>query len=744
MPITPPRIDDRNFNELVDELISRIPAHTPEWTHPRIGDPGRTQLEMFAWLVDSLLYRANLIPEKQRLTFLSLLGIQMQPAVAAKGVVSLSHEDKKAVDVIQLGPLSKITGASKFETLSEITVLPVSASVYYKRKLDDSELDEMGDLILGLSEVYNLDKKAAPYATTPLFVEGQSQPSGFDIIEQTLDKSLWIALFAQDKDNVETVRKTLGGKNSIDSEFQQRILNIGVMPAIEIPPLFDEAGERGKVNYVWEISTGKEINLEPEYSTLDIVSDSSAGFTKRGIQRLLLPGEDGIGAPSNNVRKSLNAGVGDRPPRIDDEDQAERLVTWLRLRPVDALESLTISWLDINAVEIDQKETIRSRVIGQSNGSADQVFTLPGKSIDSQTLIVQVEETGYGYVTWVNSQIAIAGRDDAVYELDSEAGTITFGDGVRGRVPASGKRVRVAVMRAGGGVSGNLPSASLSSIQALDLSGKKFAAKVKVRQSLPTDGGKDAETLNAAEKRIPLWLQHRNRAVTANDYRSLVAETPGVNVGRVELLPRFLPHQRKSNVPGVVSVLVLPGKSQVKAPNPRPDRPFIEKIYEYLSARKPLATELYVIGCEYVQLSLSVAFELRDGYGHDETVNEVKQSLRNYLWSLAPYGPNGSGWPLAKGVGDRELEVAVSRVAGVEQVGGVNIFVQKNGIWKKLTSKQACAPVEVKLKNWQLPELLSVVAIVSDGAPPDDLSGVPNAFNDSDSGIAVPIVPEVC
>ena len=743
MPITPPRIDDRNFNELVDELISRIPAHTPEWTHPRIGDPGRTQLELFAWLVDSLLYRANLIPEKQRLTFLSLLGIKMQPAVAARGVISLAHEDKKNVDATQIGPLSKIAGASKFETIAEVTVLPVSASVYYKRKLDDTELNEMGDLLLGLTEIYNLDKKASPYATTPLFVEGQSHATGFDIISETIDKSLWVALFAQDKDNVDAVRKTLGGKNSVDSDFQQRILNIGIMPSIEVSTLFEEVGERGKINIVWEISTGKEINLEPEYMTLDVIADSSVGLSKRGVQRLLLPGEEAIGAPSNDVRTSLNAGVGDRPPRIDDEDQAARLVTWLRIRPVDALDSMKISWLDINAVEIDQKETIRSRVIGQSDGSADQVFVLPGKSVDSETLHVQVEEAGYGYVSWANSQIAIASRDDAIYQLDSEAGTITFGDGVRGRIPASGKRIRVALMRAGGGIAGNLPLGSLSSIQAVDLTGKKFNAKLKVRQSLPTDGGRSAETLNAAEKRIPLWLQHRNRAVTANDYRSLVAETPGVNVGRVEVLPRFLPQQRKSNIPGVVSVMVLPSNTLAKAPNPRPDRPFIEKVYDYLSARKPVATELYVIGCEYVQLGLSVAFELRDGYGHDETVNDVKQALRNYLWSLAPLGPNGSGWPLGKTVSDRELEVVVSRVAGVEQVGGLNIFVQADGVWKKRNPIQPCAPIDINLKSWQLPELLSVVAIVSDGPAPDDLTGVPDPF-DSDSGIAVPIVPEVC
>ena len=77
MPIVPPRLDDRSFEDLFEELIARIPAHTPEWV-PQIGDPGRTLLELFAWLGDALLYRANLIPERQRLVFLKLLGITME------------------------------------------------------------------------------------------------------------------------------------------------------------------------------------------------------------------------------------------------------------------------------------------------------------------------------------------------------------------------------------------------------------------------------------------------------------------------------------------------------------------------------------------------------------------------------------------------------------------------------------------------------------------------------------------
>ena len=46
MPIYPPALDDRNFDDLVEELLARIPGHVPEWSNPRVGDPGRTLIEL--------------------------------------------------------------------------------------------------------------------------------------------------------------------------------------------------------------------------------------------------------------------------------------------------------------------------------------------------------------------------------------------------------------------------------------------------------------------------------------------------------------------------------------------------------------------------------------------------------------------------------------------------------------------------------------------------------------------------
>src|ERR671937_2111408 len=91
MPLTVPQLDDRTYQQLLDEALRRVPVHTPEWTSFNEADPGVTLIELFAFLTENLLYRANLIPERNRRKFLSLLGVPLQPATAASGLVTLTN-----------------------------------------------------------------------------------------------------------------------------------------------------------------------------------------------------------------------------------------------------------------------------------------------------------------------------------------------------------------------------------------------------------------------------------------------------------------------------------------------------------------------------------------------------------------------------------------------------------------------------------------------------------------------------
>jgi predicted phage baseplate assembly protein len=761
MPIRPPALDDRSYQDLVTELLARIPAHTPEWTHPQPGDPGRTLIELFAWLADTLLYRANLIPERQRLAFLRLLGVSMRSAVAAHGLVSLQIDDHTMTQAVAIQARATIEKPVNFETRTELTVLPVTAEAFYKRPLTEAEQQAFASVVPGLQSVYRLSVLPTPYVTTPVFVDGAPDPNGFDLMTQTVDRSLWLALLAPEAAApelqsllVEQIRTTLGRNAS----GGQQLLSIGVTPSIAVPALFEDIGPRARIPHVWEMGTVDERG-EASYLTLDVVADTTAGLTRQGVVRLALPAAARIRVPSNDVRSNLKAGVGDAPPRLDQADRAGRLVAWIRIRPtVKSLHRLAVSWVGVNAVEIDQRKTLSNRIIAQSTGAADQEWQLPGQSVEAESLVIEVEERGRGFQPWQRiDDLALAGRDAAVYQLDPEAGTIRFGDGMRGRIPETGTRIRVVVMRAGGGVAGNLPPGSLTTVSARDLRGAVVTIKLKVSQTLPTGGGADAETLAEAERRIPALFRHRDRAVTETDYRELAARTPGVRMGRVEVLPRFKPHQRRFEVPGVVSVMAIPFKEGTSVPNPRPDRPFLEAVHGMLHPRRPLATELYVIGCEYVPLGLSVAITVKDGFGSGEgtergvgsgglsresVVADVRDALRRYLWPLAPGGTDEAGWPLGRPLRDRELEVVVARVAGVSGVAPVNLFERQGTAWRKLPRASAEGSVQLPLQPWQLPELLSVVVVVGDEAP-DDLRGVPNPFAD-EAGVAVPVVPDLC
>src|SRR5262245_56145248 len=87
-----PMLDTRSYQDILDELRARLPIHNPEWTNFNRSDPGVTLLELFAFLTESLLYRTNQIPERNRLAFLSLLGIPLQRATPARGIVTLANE----------------------------------------------------------------------------------------------------------------------------------------------------------------------------------------------------------------------------------------------------------------------------------------------------------------------------------------------------------------------------------------------------------------------------------------------------------------------------------------------------------------------------------------------------------------------------------------------------------------------------------------------------------------------------
>jgi hypothetical protein len=106
--VTIPRLelDNRKFDDLVEELRALIPRYAPEWTNHNLSEPGITLIELFCWVAEGLIYRTNRIPEASQRRFLELLGIDSAGALdegraaavevlkgAWRGVTALDFEE---------------------------------------------------------------------------------------------------------------------------------------------------------------------------------------------------------------------------------------------------------------------------------------------------------------------------------------------------------------------------------------------------------------------------------------------------------------------------------------------------------------------------------------------------------------------------------------------------------------------------------------------------------------------------
>ncbi|MGC6515861.1 MAG: baseplate J/gp47 family protein [Myxococcota bacterium] len=80
MPIVPPKLDDRRFNDIVREARALIPQYCPEWTHLGDSDPGMTIVQLFAWMTEMTLFRINRVPDKTYVHFLNFIGEERRAA----------------------------------------------------------------------------------------------------------------------------------------------------------------------------------------------------------------------------------------------------------------------------------------------------------------------------------------------------------------------------------------------------------------------------------------------------------------------------------------------------------------------------------------------------------------------------------------------------------------------------------------------------------------------------------------
>src|SRR3954465_2342092 len=130
MPLPAPNLDDRRFQDLVDDAKRMVQQRCPEWTDHNVSDPGVTLIETFAFMVDQLLYRLNRVPDRLYVKFLDLIGLRLLPPTPAKALVTFwlstpARTEHVIPAATRVGTLRTETQESiEFATLTDLQLPP--------------------------------------------------------------------------------------------------------------------------------------------------------------------------------------------------------------------------------------------------------------------------------------------------------------------------------------------------------------------------------------------------------------------------------------------------------------------------------------------------------------------------------------------------------------------------------------------------------------------------------------------
>ncbi|HEY4023584.1 MAG TPA: putative baseplate assembly protein [Pseudonocardiaceae bacterium] len=615
MPLPAPNLDDRRFQDFVDDAKRLVQRRIPAWTDHNVHDPGVTLIEAVATIADQLSYRLNQVPERHYRKFLDLLGITLRPPRAASTDVTFRLSAPRP-DTIRVPAATQVASrrlpsedSISFRTLAELAIVSVELT-------EVRAVPAVGD---GPSELRDL---------APVMATGQAAQC-FSDVPQPGDK-LYIGLSVPAPRCVVLLR--------MDSHIE----GVGVDP--ENPPLR------------WDAYTPNG------WQPCEVESDETGGLNRAGDILLHLPAEHGT-ALVNGIRAAwLRAMVAEPAP-----NQPE-----YHASPVLSRVSAMCVGGTVAAIHADR---IVDDVLGESDGSPGQRFTLSRRPVlrGSRPPVLQVSDVD-GWQDWACvTDFAESGPEDTHFTLDHTAGVLELGPAVRladgsmrcyGAVPSEGSVVRLVEYHSGGGSTGNVRAGAISVLRT------PIPYVKSVTNRRPALGGTDGETVAQAKVRAANVLRTGNRAVTAEDCAVIATEAVG-GTARVQCVAPEDPT-------GPVHVLVVPdvagyGPGRLPFHALTPDRSVLEPIADALEGRRLVGMRIVVEPPRYRGVTVAVGIRARRNRDHHQLREDALTALYEWLHPRRG-GPDGEGWLFGRSVTIGDVHAALASLSDVDYVEDVRLY----------------------------------------------------------------------
>lgn len=637
-----PLLDDRRWDDLVREALDLVPRYAPQWTDRNASDLGVTLVELFAWLVEGLVYKLNRVPEKNYVAFLDLLGVTRSPMLPARTVLTFTTRAATTVPAGTLAqtPATEAAPAVTFETETDLAVvpLPVSAAVRIDRPpADTATCTDLG-AVLAVPGGGAVDLDLAPGA-------GAQVCLGFT--------------------------GTVGGPVDVYVELSR----------LEPPGApFDVA---------WTYSAAGAAD-PAAWPAAPVTGGRGAGLRGDGLARVT---PSGAGAWARQAPSTWGIpSTGPAPSTTASH--------WIGLRVTNTATAtatqegrlrLGLARLAVNSVPASSTRTVPpgSERVGVSTGAPFQTFRLrnapvhrlPGTDTPFSHLTVTVDGAPWSLVD------DLADGPGTQYLLDPVRAEITFGDRTAGAargsglVPPAGAVVAAGYRYVATGAAANVPAGAVAAF------GTPVAGVVAVTNPGPGRHGRDEEPVEETKRRAPEVLRVRDRAVTAEDFERLArAAAPGVASARC-LPPRAHADDEPWTYggllrdPGNVTVVVVPD-ADVDDPTPTASPALLQDVRRELGRRVDVATRLHVCGPLY--LPVRVTAELRvfkraveQGLvlGVQQAQEDLRRRVRHFLHPVRG-GRGGRGWEVGQSVFLSDVYEAVRPPADVGYLADLKLQAQ--------------------------------------------------------------------
>ncbi|NET48822.1 MAG: putative baseplate assembly protein, partial [Merismopedia sp. SIO2A8] len=392
-------LDDRTFNDLVDECLLRIPRYCPEWTNYNAADPGITLIELFAWLTDQMLLRFNQVPRRNYVAFLEMLGIRLQSATPAQTEVTfyLAAARMEQYSI----PAGVEVATERTETDEAVifsTTHPLVIGVPVVRHFLTAEVAQAQPDVLR-DRFANVWSQAANGIW-----EGREQPIFSD--RPQIGNCFYLVFDGAEPLDGNVIAVTLRGEPAEST---------GINP--DHPPRH------------WEAWNGNQwqpiLRTEADDGTRGFSFDTTGGGETQGIQeadvRLHLPRTWPSTRFGNYYGRWLRC-VYTRPEGIQADYSRSPTLMGIGARSIGG------------TAHTHQCAIIQDELLGESDGNPGQVFQLQSTMIlprEPEEHIVVHPPNGLPQLWQEVNDFASSGPDDLHYTLDSITGQLQFGPLVR-------------------------------------------------------------------------------------------------------------------------------------------------------------------------------------------------------------------------------------------------------------------------------------------------------------------------